>query len=271
MRSVSFVICLILMLGGLCLAQNSNALTTPYNAAFKGTYTFGLASPRTFTIQYNMKGQQVGFCNGGQLPYQYRCSQAFGQDVITGTLVADGAGHLLTGSKFSFTADPNAYQCSSKNNATPDCPYKVPSGIAFSSSTKYVVGDEVDYGGQTFQAAIANTGVPPVVIINGSNPQQGNACAWNTYVGQGAPVCTWVVLYSSAAGKNGSGTGTLTGTYSIQANGIGAMTVTPSGSGSSPAGFALLVPPSVAGQQIQILAQPTLSNENRGSGTAILQ
>jgi hypothetical protein len=265
-----FIVFSMLALSSLSSAQTSDVLKAPYNAAFKGTYTFGIVSVNQYWVQYNMNNQQVGFCNGGgSFPYGYSCSISLGQDVITGTFVADGKGNIAASSTLSYTSDPNSYQCSTKKNAAPDCPYTVPSGIAWSSGTSYAVGDEVDYSGSTYQAVQANS-VAPVLITNGSNPQQGNACANGSYVGQGSPVCTWVLLYASATGKNKSGTGTLAGTYSIQANGIGAMIVTPSGAGGS-AGFALIVPPQAKGQQIQLLAQPTLGDESTGTGTAILQ
>ena len=125
----------------------ASTLSAAQDNTFSGTYTFLFGSLDGFTIQRNMFGQQVGFCTGStQLPFGYSCNQGqIGQDVITGTLVADGKGKIITGSNYVVTADPNAYQCSTRFNATPDCPYKVPSGIAWSSSVSYVVGDEVDF------------------------------------------------------------------------------------------------------------------------------
>src|SRR5260370_13890178 len=121
------------------------AMTTSSAAqdnTFTGTYTFVFGSPNQIQIQTNMFGQEVGFCPNGpsQLPFGYSCPVVqLGQEVITGTLIADGAGNITTGSSYVFTADPSEFQCSSKYNATPDCPYKVPSGIAWSSTVSYVV------------------------------------------------------------------------------------------------------------------------------------
>ena len=105
-----------------------------------------------------MFGQEVGFCNNGstQFPFGYSCNQNLGQDVVTGTLIADGSGHIIAGSNLVFTVDPSSSQCSPRFNAVPHCPYKVLSGTAWSSTVSYVVGDEVDFtvGGKllTFQA-----------------------------------------------------------------------------------------------------------------------
>jgi hypothetical protein len=228
---------------------------------FSGTYTFVSGGVDTNEIQFNMFGQEVGFCpNGsGQLPYGYSCNENLDQDVLTGTLIADGNGNITTGSSYVFTADPNRYQCSSHYNATPDCPYKVPSGIPWNSGANYVVGDEVDstVGGKllTFQAVKNNTGVPP----------NGNTCASNVQV---PPNCTWDQLYVSATGKGG-GKGTLAGTYTVQSNGSGVLKLTPSG--NPMISFSMVVPtaPLAVGQVVPLVALPTLANEFRGNGAAV--
>jgi hypothetical protein len=231
------------------------------NASLTGTYTFAIGAVSYLSIQYNMSGQQVGFCFG-TIPQTYSCGNQLGQDVITGTLVADGKGNIVAGSNYVYTTDPNSYQCSSK--AAPHCPYKVPVGIAWSSTVSYVGGDEVDLKNGagtslTYQAAKNNLGVMP-----GLNT---NTCSNN---GNPPPSCTWVELYSSAAGKNNSAKGTLTGKYTVQPNGSGVLQVTPSGGGGS-ASFAIVVPTtaSAVGQQVSIVGLPTLGNKITGGGAAV--
>ena len=235
------------------------------NNTFSGTYTLVFGSPNQIQIQENMFGQEVGFCPNGpiQLPFGYSCPEVqLGQDVLTGTLIADGAGNITTGSSYVFTADPSKYQCSSKYNATPDCPYKVPSGIAWSSTASYVVGDEVDFteGGKTltFQAVINNTNVPP----------NTSTCTSNVGV---PPNCDWDQLYVSATGKS-SFKGTLTGTYTVQSNASGASQLTLSTpSGKQTLSFSMVVPtaPLAVGQQVTLVGLPTLTQELRGSGSAV--
>ena len=239
----------------------ASTLSAAQDNTFSGTYTFLFGSVSGFTVQQNMFGQQVGFCNGSQLPFGYSCNQQLGQDLITGTLVADGKGKIAVGSTFVFTRDPNAYQCSSRYNATPDCPYKVPSGIAWSSSANYVVGDEVDFtvSGKllTFQAVKKNTNVPPNTSTCTSSVQPPN--------------CAWDQLYASATGK-GSSSGTLTGTYTVQSNGSGVLTVTPSsGNNGKSVSFAMVVPtaPLAVGQVVPIVGLSTLGNESGASGAAV--
>ena len=233
------------------------------NNTFSGTYTFVFGSVGGFSIQQNMFGQEVGFCsNGGpHLPFGYSCNQNLGQDVVTGTMVADGAGNLTTGSTFVFTADPNSFKCSSKYNPTPNCPYKVPSGIAWSSTASYVVGNEVDFtiSGKllTFQAVKNNTNVPP----------NGNTCTSTVQ----PPNCTWDQLYVSATNKGGF-TGTLTGTYTVQSNGSAMLQLTlVTASGKQTASFAMVVPtaPLAIGQEVTFVGLPTFTNEIRGAGSAV--
>ena len=250
---------LLISVGALALAST---LSAAQDNTFSGTYTLLFGSEDGFTIQQNMFGQEVGFCTGsGQLPFGYSCTQGQqSQDIITGTLVADGKGKIITGSSYVLTADPNAYQCSSKYNATPDCPYKVPSGIAWSSSVSYVVGDEVDFtvNGKvlTFQAVKVNTNVPPNTSTCTATVQPPN--------------CAWDQLYVSATGK-GSNRGTLTGTYTVQSNASAVLSVIPSGNGGKSVSFAMIVPtaPLAVGQVVSIVGMPTLGNEVRLSGAAV--
>jgi len=276
MKIRSFVLFSMLAFGALASAQtpeavSPEALTTPYDAAFKGTYTVGLASTDLYWVLNNMNNQQVGFATGEQTPYNYSSNVEMGQSFFTGTIVADGAGHITSGT-FSLTADPNEVQCSPKNNPAPDCPYTVPSGKAWSGSVSYVIGDVVDYDGHTYQAVAANEDALPMPVTIVSNTQKGNACANNSSGANGPLKCTWVVLYGSATGDDKSGKGTLTGTYSVLANGTGTMTTTLSMGGSAKTlEFVILVPPNAAGQEIHILAQPTLGNKFAGTGVAIRQ
>jgi hypothetical protein len=266
--------------------QNHNLLSTPgkvvgcfvllalmstvsaaQNNTFSGTYTFVVGIPDDFTIQTNMFGQEVGFCPNGssaaQLPFGYSCGETgHGQDVLTGTLIADGNGNITTGSTFVFTPDVNGVKCSSTYNATPDCPYKVPAGITWSSTTSYVVGDEVDFTVSgtllTFQAVQNNTGVAP------------NTSTCTSTVGN-PPNCDWDQLNLSATAM-GTEKGTLTGTYTVQSNGsaVAKLTVvTPTG--KMALSFAMVVPtaPLAVGQVVPMAAMPTVGNEFTGSGAAV--
>ncbi len=283
MKITGFVLFSVLAFGALSSAQTPEAtrpeaLTTPYDAAFKGTYTVGLASTDLYWVMYNTNNQQVGFNTGEQTPYNYGSNVALGQSIFKGTIVADGAGHITSGT-FSLTPDPNEVQCSPKNNPAPDCPYTVPSGKAWSGSTSYVIGDVVDYEGHSYQAVAANEDAAPVLVTIVSNAQKGNACAANSSGYDGPPKCTWVVLYGSATGEDKSGTGTLTGTYSVLANGTGTMAVTLNIGGTTTCSsttcknleFVILVPPNAAGQEIHIIAQSLLGNKFAGTGVAIRQ
>jgi hypothetical protein len=251
--------------GKLCrcflLLALASMTTAAQDNTFSGTYTFVVGASNEITIQTNMFGQEVGFCPNGsqQLPFGYSCNQTnLGQDVITGTLIADGKGNITTGSNYVLTRDINAVQCSSKFNATPDCPYKVPSGIAWSSTVSYVVGDEVDFTVNskllTFQAVKNNTNVPPNTSTCTATIQPPN--------------CNWDQLHVSATNK-GNNSGSLTGTYTIQSNASGILQVTPSGNSTS--SFSVVVPtaPLAVGQEIPLVALPTLGNEFRGTGAAV--
>ena len=233
------------------------------NASLKGTYTFAIGSPSHYFNQGNMFGQQVGFCNF-PIPFGYGCfGPNLGQDLITGTLVADGAGNIITGSNFTFTADPNRYQCSPINNPTAPCPYLVPSGNTWNNTTAYVVGAVVDFqesNGKvlTFQAVKKNTNVAPV---------SGTASVCTASTAKNPPSCYWDQLFTSATNK-ANAAGTLTGTYTVQSNGSGVLTVTPSGNPT--VAFAIIVRgTSSLGQEVPIIPIPQLGNESRGSGSAV--
>lgn len=239
-------------------------LPTPYLAALNGTYTFSIATPNLYSVEYNNLGQQVGFCNSGQLPWAYSCSQQLGQDVLTGTFTADGNGNITSGT-FALRADPNTIACSPKNNPAADCPYPYPASTPWSASVSYAIGDVVIYNGVSIQAIKAGLGNPP----NGT----GNLCTANTPYNLGAK-CYWVQLYGSAAAQNSSGSGTLTGSYGIQASGLGHISFTATEEGkdhSESALFSIIVPANAAGQEVTLIGAPTLGNQNSGSGTAIRQ
>jgi len=90
----------------LALVVSTLSVAATNNASFKGTYTLAVASMYRYSPEYNNKGQQVGFCTGQKIPNGYSCGAEVEQDVMTGTLVADGNGHV-SGS-FSMRSDPNS-------------------------------------------------------------------------------------------------------------------------------------------------------------------
>jgi hypothetical protein len=235
--------------------------STAQNNTFSGTYTFVVGVPEHFNIQTNMFGQEVGFCPSGglasQLPFGYSCNEVNGQNVLTGTLIANGTGGIVAGSNFVYTRDVNSQQCSSKYNPTPDCPYKVPAGIAWSSTASYVVGDEVDFSGQTFQAVKSNMNVPPNTSTCTSTIQP--------------PSCDWDKLNVSATGDSNQ-SGSMTGTYTVQSNAsaVSKLSLT-TNKGKLSIAFAMVVPtaPLAVGQVVPIAAMPVLGNEITGSGGAV--
>ena len=249
--------------------MSSSAAAQATNASLQGTYTFVFANQNVLEIEENMFGQEVGFCNvtGCQLPYGYsfNLTDHISQGLVTGTLIADGNGNVLSSSSFAYAPDPNSYECSSKYNATPDCPYQVPSGISWSNSTTYAVGDEVDYGGKTYQAVKSNTDVTP----------SGTAVC-TAKSGKNPPTCTWDQLYQTGTSQ-GPFSGSMNGTYSVQSNGLGTMQltlVTPSG--DVPLPLTMLVPAqSAVGQEVPIYATAQLGQGGAcggggpcGTGTA---
>ena len=234
------------------------------NASFQGTYTLAFGALEVLEIQTNMFGQEVGFCkNAKQIPYGYSCllTNDLAQAALTGTMIADGNGNITSSSSYTYAPDPNSYECSSHYNEAPDCPYQVPSGISWSSSTSYVVGDEVDYGGNTYQAVKNNTDVTP----------SGSAVCTAKSASKNPPTCTWDQLYQSANGSSG-GSGSMSGTYSVQSNGLGTMQLTlVSSKGSMTLTFTILVPAqSAVGQEVSVFGSPQLGQGGpaAGSGTA---
>jgi hypothetical protein len=234
------------------------------NASLSGTYSFQMGGPSGYTVQYNMFGQQVGFCPSAtyKLPFGYYCYfSPTATDLITGTLVADGNGNITTGSSFTTTHDPQEYLCAKNGNPVAGCPYKVPSGKVWSSTTAYVVGAVVDYTVSstvlTFQAVANNTGVPPA----------SSTCTATLR----PPNCTWDQLYKSAlSGVPSTKTGTFTGTYTTQSNGSGVVKLTVSGA-SSTSNFSILVQPAplAVGQVVALQGISLINNENTSTGTAV--
>jgi hypothetical protein len=233
------------------------------NASFTGTYTVVFQSPIEYFVQFNMFGQQVGFCTGatGQLPAGYFCSgRQQGQNVVTGTLISNGAGSIITGSSLVFTTDPNAYQCSAAFAATPNCPYLVPAGVIWGSAVSYAVGNEVDVqvtstSKLTYQAVKNSVNVYPPTHLCTNSIQPPN--------------CSWVQLFQSATGKNKSSTSATTGTYALQSNGSGVMKLTIAKQGTP--SLAMVVPstPVGVGQEVPLVGVPVLANETRGSGVLV--
>ncbi|HET7442144.1 MAG TPA: hypothetical protein VFJ47_12650 [Terriglobales bacterium] len=233
------------------------------NASFTGTYTVVFQTPVEYSVQFNMFGQQVGFCTGAtaQLPPGYFCSgRQEGQNVVTGTLISNGAGSIVAGSSLVFTTDPNAYKCSSAFAAVPSCPYFVPAGVFWSSTTSYAVGNVVDVqvsstSKNTYQAVKASVNVSPPTHLctNAIQP----------------PNCSWVQVFQSATGKNKSSTSTTTGTYALQSNGSGVMKLTITNQGTP--SLAMVVPstPVGVGQEVPLVGVPVLGNETRGSGVLV--
>jgi hypothetical protein len=247
-----------------CFAAASGLHAQVTDASVSGTYTFQLGSADGYNVQFNMFGQQVGFCPSGsyKLPFGYYCYfNPTASDLTTGTLVADGKGNIVSGSSFTNTFDPQEYQCAKKSNPVGVCPYKVPSGKVWSSTTAYVVGTLVDYtvSGKvlTFQAVKNSTNVSP----------SSSTCTATVR----PPNCNWDQVYQSAAsGVPSTKTDTMTGTYTTQSNGSGVMQIIPTGatSGSS---FSILVQPAplAVGQMVALQGMSFINNENSSTGTAV--
>ena len=234
------------------------------NASVSGTYSFQFGSADGYAAQFNMFGQQVGFCPSAtyKLPFGYYCYfNPTASDLTTGTLVADGNGNIVTGSSFTNTFDPQEYQCAKKSNPVAVCPYKVPSGKVWSSTTAYVVGALVDYtvSGKvlTFQAVKNNTAISPTSSTCTASVQPPN--------------CNWDQVYQSAAsGVSPTKTDTMTGTYTTQSNGSGVIQITPTGA-TSPSSFSILVQPAplAVGQVVALQGMSSINNENSSTGTAV--
>jgi hypothetical protein len=247
----------------LCVAAASGLHAQVTNASVSGTYTFQLGSADGYNAQFNMFGQQVGFCPSAtyKLPFGYYCYfNPTASDLTTGTLVADGKGNIVSGS-FTNTYDPQEYQCAKKSNPVGVCPYKVPSGKVWSSTTAYAVGALVDYTVSskvlTFQAVKNNTNVTPA----------SSTCTATLK----PPNCDWDQVYQSAAsGVSSTKTDTLTGTYTTQSNGSGVMLITPTGAATG-SNFSLLVQPAplAVGQVVAMQGVSLINNENSATGTAV--
>jgi hypothetical protein len=237
-------------------ASNLHAQVT--NASISGTYTFQIGGPSGYTVQNNMFNQQVGFCpnTSYKLPFGYYCYfTPTATDMTTGTLVADGNGNITSGS-FTSTRDPQEYQCAKNAKPVAGCPYKVPSGKVWSSTTAYVVGAVVDYTVSatvlTFQAVKNNTNIAP----------SSSTCTATVK----PPNCNWDQVYQSAgSGVSPTKTGTFTGTYTTQSNGSGVMQL------STGANFSLVVQPAplAVGQVVALQGISAINNENSSTGTAI--
>jgi hypothetical protein len=247
-----------------CFAAASGLHAQVTNASFSGTYTFQLGSADGYNVQFNMFNQQVGFCPSAtyKLPFGYYCYfNPTASDLTTGTLVADGNGNIVSGSSFTNTFDPQEYQCAKKSKPVGVCPYKVPSGKVWSSTTAYVVGGLVDYTVSTsvltFQAVKNNTGVPPT----------SSTCTATVK----PPNCDWDQVYQSAAsGVSSSKSATMTGTYTTQSNGSGVMQITPTGA-TTASNFSILVQPTplAVGQVVALQGVSFINNENSATGTAV--
>lgn len=231
-----------------------------------GTYTFQMVELKDYSVETNLNGQQVGFCNG--IAVGYGCWDAITFHVLAGTITADGAGNITSGS-YTMTADPNSYQCNPKNNPTDPCPVMVPSGNSYSPTASYSVGATIDYMvanvTRTFQAVRASTNKPP----DWSGAPQ-NIC---NFALNNLDTCSWTQITQSLTNKNGSSIGTLVGTYTLQANGSGVMTLTPSNCGDcGSVQFEFVIAPvNQVGQAITLTGVSQLGNENSmvGSGVRI--
>jgi hypothetical protein len=236
-------------------------------ASFSGTYTFQMVQLKDYSIETNMAGQQVGFCNGSVAGYGCWDTQTF--DLLAGSIVADGAGHITSGN-YTQTRDPNSYKCNPKNSPTSPCPVIVPSGHNYSTTTSYPVGYTVDFtvGSQTrtFQAVQKNVGKPPNWSVSN---YAGNICSYN---GSNLNTCYWTQIPSSLTSDNsGNSTGTITGTYTIQASGAGVMTLKPTNCGDcGTVQLAFTVSPtSQVGQTISLSGVPVLGDSNSSVGSGV--
>jgi hypothetical protein len=267
MKRLVFLVVFTLLATASCVAQFANpAVTTPTLASFNGTYAWQAASLTEYTIEWNMSGQQVGFCKG--YVAGYNCGDHPTFNLLAGSIVADGAGHL-TGT-VTQTRDPNSYKCNPKENPTSPCPVIVPSGHVFSMTTAYKTGYTVDYTvgsvTRTFQAVRASTGKAPNWSTSTTS---GNICTNNNL-----PSCYWTQIPQSlTSDKVNSGAMTISGTYTVSSNGSGVMTFTVAG--CSDCGTVQLQftvsPVSAVGQTIAINGIDQLGNDNNmvGSGVRI--
>lgn len=261
-----FVVCTVVAI--LAIVPSLRAQATL--ASLDGTYTFLVSNLGDYSPEYNWTGQQVGFCNGLE-PVGYNCGYNITFGLITGTIVADGKGNITSGT-FTQANDPNSYECNPKDNPTTPCPVKVPSDNPYSSTEAYKVGAVVDFTvgstTRTYQAVRANTGKPPNWTATADNPY---ICTYNNM-----NTCDWDQLPSSQTNGDGAGTtGTFTGTYTINPNGSGVMTVTlkatdcTGGNCTETSKFAIVVSPtSTVGQSVHVSGESVLGNHNKCVGGA---
>jgi hypothetical protein len=216
-----------------------------------------------YSIERNMNGRQVGFCNGTTV-MNYGCNESYTFDLLMGSLVADGAGHITSGT-YAVTRDPNSYKCSFKNNPTSPCPVIVPSGHTYSATTAYGVGATVDVAvgtaTKTYQAVKGSTGKPPSFA--------NYVCSYNP---NNLSTCLWVEIPASLTnGDNSNSSGTMTGTYTIQGSGAGVITLTPTncdGCGTVKLQFTA-APVSVIGQSISLSGISLLGNSDTSVGSGV--
>jgi hypothetical protein len=100
-------------------AQVPMATSAATLASLSGTYTFQMVQLDDYSVESNMKGQQVGFCNGSVAGYNCWNAETF--DLLTGTLVADGAGHITSGN-YTMTMDPKQLQVQPQEQSHPPVP-----------------------------------------------------------------------------------------------------------------------------------------------------
>lgn len=240
-------------------------------ASLDGTYTFLFSSLSDYSPEYNMNGQQVGFCDG-ITPIGYNCGYTVTFGVITGTLVADGRGRITSGA-FTQTNDPNSYECDPGNNPTTPCPVKVPANNSYSSSEMYNIGAVVDYTvtsntghvTRTFQAAKANKGKPPNWAVGAD---AGNICNNSNF-----NTCSWVQIPASLTNSEGAGqSANIVGTYTVNPNGSGTLYLKLANCTTSCTigQFAMVVPPgnSTVGQTVHVSGESQLGNHNKCVGGA---
>ncbi|MFZ0394568.1 MAG: hypothetical protein WCF17_05915 [Terracidiphilus sp.] len=235
-------------------------------ASLSGTYTIQAVSLDDYSVMQNMYGQQVGFCYNGSTPISYGCWDTYTFDTYTFSVVSNGAGAITSGT-YTQTSDPNSYECNPKDSPTTPCPVIVPSTNTYSSTEAYKIGATVNFKvstvTRTFQAVRANTGKPPNWSVS--------AAAGNICTGNNPATCYWTQITHSLTGENDSGSGTLKGTYTITASGLGTVTVTPSNcNGCGTVEFSIIVPPvSQVGQSISIMGINKLGNKNNMTGSGV--
>lgn len=260
----------------LCAAVAILAAVPPVRAqatlgSLSGTYTFVFSGMSDYSPAYNMNLQQVGFCIAS-LPVGYNCGSISTFNVITGTLVADGVGHITSGT-FTQTNDPNSYECNPGNNPTSPCPVKVPSGNEYSQWEMYNLGAVVDYTAitsagrftRTFQAVRPGSGKTPDWT---DKKASANICTSNNL-----DTCYWDQVTASLTNSEGSGqSANIVGTYSINANGSGTISLKLANCSNNCAigMFAIVVPSgnSTVGQTVHVSGQSQLGNHNKCVGGA---